>query len=127
VRDLGFSFSRPDKLLNMNDRLNRWGQAARVKTWRKAAWAAANNARRHPSWPKEVLPFCLVQVDLPVASTMIRRDPHNYYPTVKAIIDGCVDAAVFLDDSQEYLRTEEPRFHNGVDLVTVRIFPVEET
>jgi hypothetical protein len=125
--DLGFSFNRPDKLLNMNDRLGWWKKAERAAVWKKAAWVAALNARRHPSWPKEVLPYCLVQIDLPVASTMIRRDPHNFFPTVKPIIDGCVAAAVFLDDSQEYLRTEEPRFHNGSDLVIVRIFPVEAT
>lgn len=32
-----------------------------------------------------------------------RRDPANWYPTVKAVVDGIVDAGVLVDDSQEYL------------------------
>lgn len=32
-----------------------------------------------------------------------RRDPANYYPTVKAAVDGLVDAGVLIDDSARYL------------------------
>lgn len=32
-----------------------------------------------------------------------RRDPANWYPTVKAAVDGLVDAGVLRDDSTEYL------------------------
>lgn len=32
-----------------------------------------------------------------------RRDPANWYPTVKAVVDGIVDAGVLTDDSQKYL------------------------
>ena len=32
-----------------------------------------------------------------------RRDEHNYFGTLKAAIDGCVDAGLIVDDSTKYL------------------------
>lgn len=32
-----------------------------------------------------------------------RRDPHNYYPTLKALVDGFVDFGLIPDDSHQYL------------------------
>lgn len=32
-----------------------------------------------------------------------RRDPNNFYPSVKAAVDGLVDAGVLVDDSHQYL------------------------
>lgn len=32
-----------------------------------------------------------------------RRDPHNYYPTLKALVDGLVDYGLVPDDSHQYL------------------------
>ncbi len=40
-----------------------------------------------------------------------RRDAHNLYPTVKACVDGLVDAGVVPDDSTEYVSTPEPVIH----------------
>jgi len=43
-----------------------------------------------------------VQVDLPFRGTR-RRDPHNYTSTtIKAVIDGLVDAGVIPDDTPEW-------------------------
>lgn len=42
-----------------------------------------------------------------------RRDPHNYYPTVKPIVDGLTDAGFWLDDTPEYVETREPIFYKG--------------
>jgi hypothetical protein len=36
-----------------------------------------------------------------------RRDPHNWWPSVKAGIDGIVDAGVLPDDSRQYLTSVE--------------------
>lgn len=49
-----------------------------------------------------------------------RRDPHNYYPTVKPIVDGLVDAGFWPDDTPEFIETREPVFYKG-DLVFVVI------
>ncbi len=39
-----------------------------------------------------------------------RRDPHNYYPTLKAIVDGLVDYGLLPDDSHEYLIGPDVRY-----------------
>jgi len=39
-----------------------------------------------------------------------RRDPHNLYPTIKAIVDGLTDAGCWPDDTPEYVTTHEPTF-----------------
>jgi len=48
----------------------------------------------------EMLPS-FVRVTFGVRDPGRRRDPHNYMPTVKAIIDGLVDAGVWPDDTPE--------------------------
>lgn len=36
-------------------------------------------------------------------STAYRRDPHNWMPTAKAVLDGMVDAGVFPDDNHKHI------------------------
>lgn len=48
-----------------------------------------------------------VTVALPVVGDY-RRDPANYYPTVKAVVDGLVLAGVWPDDTPEYVTVNEP-------------------
>ena len=40
-----------------------------------------------------------------------RRDALNVYPTVKALVDGIVDAGVVPDDDTEHVSTPEPVIH----------------
>lgn len=40
-----------------------------------------------------------------------RRDAHNLYPTVKALVDGLVDAGLVPDDNTEHVSTPEPVIH----------------
>jgi crossover junction endodeoxyribonuclease RusA len=40
-----------------------------------------------------------------------RRDRHNLWPTVKALVDGLVDAGIVPDDDAEHLSTPEPVIH----------------
>lgn len=59
-----------------------------------------------------------------------RRDDHNYMPTVKACVDGVVDAGVLADDSYRYLvgpdlRRDEKR-PVGITLLILPIEPREE-
>lgn len=35
--------------------------------------------------------------------TARRRDAHNYYPTLKALVDGLIDHGLLADDSTQYL------------------------
>lgn len=86
---------------------------------RNLHWAARN--RRLDPWKittfwlaKEAkLPAAIdsapatVTVVLPVRGHY-RRDPANYYPTVKAVVDGLVLAGVWPDDTPEYVTVNEP-------------------
>jgi len=49
-----------------------------------------------------------------------RRDPSNYYPPVKAIIDGLVAVMVWPDDTPEWVEVAEPVLRVG-GLVTVEL------
>lgn len=101
-------FAQPGATINMNHRLHWAVKAALTAGWRRAAGAHVRLAGRHRSFPE---PRSEVHVSFPVASVNLRRDAHNWFPTVKAIIDGCVDAGVWPDDSGEWVVTVEPSFH----------------
>lgn len=100
--------------MSMNDRDHWRTRARRVKDWREAAGWGAIGARVPEQGPS------LVEVFLPVRDRR-RRDPHNYAPTLKAIVDGLVDARVWPDDTPEWVRTLEPTLVVGADVVVVRI------
>jgi crossover junction endodeoxyribonuclease RusA len=63
----------------------------------------------------------MVRVTFPVHDAR-RRDPHNLAPTVKAIVDGLVDAGVWPDDTDTWVIVLDPRFtkvprHDDGDVV----------
>lgn len=66
-------------------------------------------------WPDRESRACgpaTVWVHLPF-TTARRRDPHNFVPCVKAIVDGLVDAGVWPDDTPEWVRVMEPELVVG--------------
>ncbi len=99
-----FAFRAPGPYLNMNDRdwppPVRW---RRIKLWRTAAGQHARQVVGFCPTPAEMW----VQVDVWDSR---RRDPHNLYPTVKACLDGMVDAGCWPDDTPDYVHTNEPTF-----------------
>ena len=102
------AFDKPADYLTMNQRKH-WTWNAKIKKiWREAAlyaacdWRPGFNSRRLDS--KAVVRFVF-----PVSQNR-RRDPHNYYPTIKPIIDGLTDANLWPDDTPEYVETREPVF-----------------
>jgi Holliday junction resolvase RusA-like endonuclease len=120
-----FSFPLPSKPLNMNDRDGHPAQTRRRgKVWRHAAYYAAVDAINRGRL-RRPLPFSTVQLTIPVRSLKSRRDPSNWAPTTKAVVDGLVDARVWPDDSSEFVATVEPKFELG-RLVVVEIRPIEE-
>lgn len=83
-------------LLNANDRPNHYARARVVRNLRTIAHQLAV-IRRIPHLERvEITGF----VHPPDAR---KRDPHNWYPTLKAGIDGIRDAGVITDDSSEYV------------------------
>lgn len=103
AREWVFAFPAPTRLLNMNERLHWTTERARAKAWRTTA--RINVPKSVPT--DGALPAALVHVALPVLGAR-RRDPHNYFPTVKHIVDGLVDAGLWPDDTPEYVTTLEP-------------------
>lgn len=103
IVDLGLPPTPP---LSINrERALHWAARCRqLDPWRDLAWATAINAGLRPLLGQAP---AVVTVHLPVPDRR-RRDPHNYIPTVKAIIDGLVNAHVWPDDDPRYLSVNEP-------------------
>ena len=118
-------FDPPTRLLNLNGRQHWARRAADVRVWRRAAWAAGVQAIHDGTATRET-GFSTVAITLPVKGNL-RRDPHNFVPTLKAVVDGLVDAGVFADDSVKHLRTLEPVLDQAATVVTVIIQPANET
>lgn len=109
---MSIEFEQPARTLSMNDRVH-WRVRARLtRAWRHAAQMAAC-AQLGSSPSKRSRPACEVRVDFPVRAVGARRDPHNLAPTVKACIDGLVDAGVWPDDTDEFVVVIDPRFHKA--------------
>lgn len=115
------TFPAPGPLMSLNDRTHWAARARTTKAWRRTAARAAWRIR-----PPRHQPRSTVAVELPVRDRR-RRDPHNYTPTLKAIVDGLVDAGLWPDDTPDHVHTLEPtlrvdRSYGGGDVV-VRITP----
>lgn len=109
--------------LNANDRYP-WQQKAELtRTWREAAgWMA--RAAKVPKLQQADIEAWLVFGDAR------HRDAHNYYPTIKACVDGIVDVQVLPDDDSKHLRITlvdiaEPDDKRQRGLLRLVITPVE--
>ncbi len=100
--------------INM-ERTKHWSwRAKRAKDYRLCAMVAAKNLNIPPQSPSHI------EVELPFDRASSRRDPSNYFPAVKAIVDGLVDAGLWVDDTAEYVSISEPTLVKG-NMVVVRI------
>lgn len=90
--------------INSNQRHHRMAVAALTKQWRQAGHDAA----------KGTPPICTpVRVVAHIYKTRAGRyDPNNLWPTVKAILDGVVDAGVIPDDDHHHVIGPDMR-HGG--------------
>lgn len=111
MTEVNIAFVRPE-LLSMNDRRERFnrgsGERDLVAQWRDTAyyaWVQAFPATgpRGRAVPTPADVYVLLEVN-----TNRRRDPHNFYPTIKAIVDGLTRAGAWPDDNAEHVRTHEP-------------------
>ena len=89
------------------ERAKHWSwRAKRAKEWHTAAmwaWSVLPKTVRL-DWVQHP---CTVRVFLPVSGNR-RRDPHNWIPAVKAIIDGLVERGVWPDDTPKWVTVAEP-------------------
>lgn len=108
----------PCAFLNANDRPHHHAKAKLTKAWRASAQAAIwVNPRVQP---KHQYAHIIVSIRWPDKR---RRDPGNWYPTAKAIVDGLVDAGVLIDDDDAHVIGPDMRreYPNGPARVTVTI------
>lgn len=87
---------RPDKWLSANQRGSWRNHSGPIKVWRDTA-----RARAHAEHLPELARAHIV-AELYFGDRR-RRDVHNYYPTLKAIVDGLVDYGLLPDDADDYL------------------------
>jgi hypothetical protein len=122
---LSIVFPAPDVRLSMNDRTH-WARKARItKEWRQAAFTWSLNAVSHGLTRPQ--PPSRVKVVFEVKDPWRRRDPHNLAPTVKAIVDGMVDAHIWPDDSSKWVTIDDPEFRRELNGAPVRVVRVELT
>jgi crossover junction endodeoxyribonuclease RusA len=104
----------------MNDRHHWRRRAADVKHWRTAT---ATHAHR---WHTSECPPSMIVITFDVPDNR-RRDPANLFATVKACVDGMVDAGWWPDDTPEYVTVVEPLIRvvgrKAPLMVTVELLP----
>lgn len=100
----------PGPWLNVNRRQHGRSAASTVRLWRDAANVHAR--KEHvPSIRRAHITATLRFGD------RRRRDCPNYYPTIKAAIDGLVDALVLRDDADKYV--------TGLDIRAGEVWPAK--
>lgn len=99
---------RPGALMNMNDRPHWRAKAELTKEWKNAAFWIAKQNRCQPLAHFPVTVTCIFD-----RKSTGRIDPHNYYPTVKALMDGLTMAGLWPDDDSTHVKTLEPVFIKG--------------
>lgn len=105
VRPRSWRVELPPKtvLLTANQTLGIHAKASRVKALRHTGWAMA----RYFKLPR--LERAHVFYVLHPDTKTRRRDPGNWAPSAKAVIDGFVDAGLLPDDNSERLLGPDPR------------------
>lgn len=106
MTDRFFDFPSPTcGFLNMNDREHFRVKARKAAAWKLAAYYGGLGTAPTPSG--RALPPSVVQCRFEVIGTR-RRDPHNWFATVKPVIDGLVQAGLWPDDNSDHVTTTEP-------------------
>lgn len=115
--------------LSANQRVHHMAKARRVKALRQTARIRGLNLIRKEGATQ--INKANITAVIHYAPHVTRADPHNAAPTVKALIDGLVDAGLFPDDNHKHIpaitftRGDEParkRYH----AVTLQITPIGE-
>lgn len=110
------SFDAPWEPWSINmERTKHWSwRAKRARDYRLCAMVATRELSIGMQPPSHI------EVQLPFDKASNRRDPSNYLPAVKSIVDGLVDAGLWKDDTAEYVSISEPVLKKGGQVV-VRI------
>ena len=103
LRTWTLTIPAPAIWLNANQRTDLRRQTPDRRAWRDAGRVYAMQAKLPNLQRAHIL------AELRFADAR-RRDVHNLYPTVKALVDGLVDFGLLPDDSHEYLIGPDLRY-----------------
>lgn len=109
----------PGRPVSLNsERREHWSlRAAATKVWRDAGWVEARIL--------QIPPLDVIGLAIHVDQSGRLQDTVNCYPSVKAVVDGLVDAKVIADDTPEHVRFmvfEAPvRCKPGRDKLTITV------
>lgn len=132
MSELVIAFPLPAEPMSLNAPLENAGARAKrretARLWREAATYAAMAAfpGSGPSGRRLEPSHVYLSIPFPVFR---HRDPHNYTPVVKSVVDGLVDAGLWPHDRPEYVSTHEPDLrvvqtdNIWKELVYVRVVP----
>lgn len=85
-----------DQLINANDRPAHWGiRHRKAQLLRGLGWAATRGAQ--PAAHQR----CELTVTITYPPLARRRDASNLAPTIKHLLDGCIDGGILPDDNDK--------------------------
>ena len=88
------------EMLNANDRPH-WAQKAKITAYLRQIGRLKVSEGKYPAYTKKRPCGLVVTIYAP---TKRRMDPPNFYPTVKALVDGMTDAGLWTDDNHEIIK-----------------------
>lgn len=116
-----FTIKAPAPWINSNQRLHRMATAKLTALWRAAGLVRASHGDLEP-WTEPV--HIMAYIDKPRNG---RYDPNNLWPTVKAIVDGLVEAGLLADDDHKHVIGPDMRHGGkGPAAVTLVIQPLPQ-
>ena len=78
----------------------------------QSAWKQATFVALHQAQFPHALPPCRIRSQFTFTMNR-RRDPHNYFATLKPIVDQLVTYGCWPDDTAEYVSLSEPQLRVG--------------
>ena len=87
-------------MLNANDRPH-WTQKAKITAYLRQIGRLKVSEGKYTTYTKKRPCGLVVTIYAP---TKRRMDPPNFYPTVKALVDGMTDAGLWTDDNHEIIK-----------------------
>ena len=88
------------EMLNANDRPH-WAQKAKITAYLRQIGRLKVSEGKYTTYTKKRPCGLVVTIYAP---TKRRMDPPNFYPTVKALVDGMTDAGIWTDDNHEVIK-----------------------
>lgn len=111
----------PTRPVSMNERLH-WAQKRkREGPWKDSATWLARSAKRQAGFKQIKGVPCVVRTIVGIPDRR-RRDPHNYMPVTKLLVDVLVKEGYWPDDNPDWLTVMAPELHVSSDTI-VEVWP----